>query len=44
MLHNLIALGWSSPRAAAWLRERVPSGLDLYLNLHDIMYIIAERR
>jgi hypothetical protein len=44
MVHNLVALRWNRPRAAAWLGPFVPNGLDLYLNLHDIMYIIAERR
>jgi hypothetical protein len=44
MLHNLIALGWQRPRAARWLQRLVPSGLDVYLNLYDIMYIVAERR
>lgn len=44
MLHNLVALGWNRPRAASWLSALVPSGLNLYLNLYDIMYVIAERR
>ena len=39
MLHNL-----NLPRAGEWLRRAAPGGLDLYLNLHDIMYVIAERR
>jgi hypothetical protein len=44
MLHNLVALRWHRPRAGEWLRNAVPAGLDLYLNLYDIMYFIAERR
>ena len=44
MVQNLVALRWQRPRAAAWLGSLVPAGLDLYLNLHDIIYIIAERR
>lgn len=43
MLHNLVALRGNRPQAA-WLGALVPAGLDLYLNFHDIMYIIAERR
>jgi SAM-dependent methyltransferase len=44
MLHNLAALRWNRPRLAAWLGAVTPAGFDLYLNLHDIMYFIAERR
>jgi SAM-dependent methyltransferase len=44
MIHNLVALRWKWPRAGEWLRRLTPSRLDLYLNLHDIMYVIAERR
>lgn len=44
MLHNLVALRGRWPRLGAWLRRTTPSGVDVYLNLHDIMYIIAERR
>lgn len=44
MLHNLVARGGQRPRAGAWLRSLVPAGLDMYMNLHDIMYIVAERR
>lgn len=44
MLHNLVSLGWQSPRVGAWLMRAVPPRLDAYMNLHDIMYIVAERR
>lgn len=44
MLHTLFALRWHQPRLGAWLRDCVPPQLDLYLNLNDIMYVIAERR
>ena len=44
MLHNLVALRGKWPRLGAWLQRATPSGVDVYLNLHDIMYIIAERR
>lgn len=44
MLHNLVGLRWHRPRLGAWLRRIAPARLDLYLNLHDIMYIVAERR
>jgi 2-polyprenyl-3-methyl-5-hydroxy-6-metoxy-1,4-benzoquinol methylase len=44
MLHNLVALGWKWPRVGRWLRSAVPPGLDMYLNLYDLMYIVAERR
>ena len=44
MLHNLVALRGNWPRLGAWLQRATPSGLDVYLNLRDIMYIIAERR
>ncbi len=44
MLHNLVALRGRWPRLGAWLQRAAPSGLDVYLNLHDIMYIVAERR
>jgi cyclopropane fatty-acyl-phospholipid synthase-like methyltransferase len=44
MLHNLVSLGWRAPRIDAWLRRAVPARLDVYMNLHDIMYIVAERR
>ena len=44
MVHNVVALRWHRASAAAMLSALVPSGLDLYLNLHDIMYVIAERR
>ena len=44
MLHNLVALRWGWPRLARWLRGAVPARLDAYLNLYDIMYIVAERR
>jgi hypothetical protein len=44
MIHNLVARHWERPRVARALQAIVPSQLDLYVNLHDIMYIIAERR
>ena len=44
MLHNLVALRWHRPRLGEWLRRTAPADLDVYLNLRDIMYIIAERR
>ena len=44
MLHNLAAARGRWPRLGSWLQRAVPSGVDVYLNLHDIMYIIAERR
>lgn len=44
MIHNLVASHWNRPRLAAGLQRIVPSQLDLYVNLYDIMYIIAERR
>jgi SAM-dependent methyltransferase len=44
IVHNMVALGWERPALAASLRRVVPDGLDLYLNLGDIMFMIAERR
>ena len=44
MFHNLVGLRWGWPRLGGWLQRVTPQGLDLYLNLHDIMYIVAERR
>ncbi len=44
MLHNIVALRWRSPRVGDWLRRAVPARLDVYLNLYDIMYIVAQRR
>lgn len=44
MLHNLLALRWHSPRLADTLSRLVPPRLDLYLNLYDIMFVVAERR
>jgi 2-polyprenyl-3-methyl-5-hydroxy-6-metoxy-1,4-benzoquinol methylase len=44
MLHNLVALRWKMPRAGSWLGRALPAGADVYLNLNDIMYVIAERR
>lgn len=44
MLHNVVALGWGWRRLGEGLRALVPSRLDAYVNLHDIMYIVAERR
>lgn len=44
MLHNLVTLGWRQPRLGGWLQKAAPPGLDVYLNLHDIMYIVAERQ
>lgn len=44
MIHNLVARQWDRPRVAGLLQAIVPARLDLYVNLHDIMYIIAERR
>lgn len=43
MLHNL-ARGHGWLRTGAWLQQASPAGLDIYLNLRDIMYIIATRR
>lgn len=44
MIHNVVSLKWQRPRLGAWLQRLVPARLDLYLNLYDIMYIVAERR
>ncbi len=44
MLHNLVSLGWRQRRLGGWLQRAAPPGLDVYLNLHDIMYIVAERQ
>lgn len=44
MIHNLVELGWRSPRLARALQAMVPRNFDLYLNLHDIMFVIAERQ
>jgi len=44
MLHNVVALKWKRAALGEWLKRTVPAGLDVYLNLHDIMFIIAERR
>ncbi len=44
MVHNLVSLGWQWPRVGAWLMRVVPPRLDAYVNLQDIMYIVAERR
>lgn len=44
MLQNLVALRWQRPRLGAWLQRVTPKDLDMYLNLYDIMYIVAKRR
>lgn len=44
MLHNVFALKWKQAAIGAWLKRAVPARLDVYLNLHDIMFIIAEHR
>ena len=44
IVHNLVSLGWHSPRIGGWLMRAVPARLDVSLNLRDIMYIVAERR
>jgi SAM-dependent methyltransferase len=44
MLHNIVALRWGWARLGDWLRRVVPARLDVYLNMYDIMYIVAERR
>lgn len=44
MLHNLATLRWKQPRLGEWFQRTMPKGLDLYLNLYDIMYIVAKRR
>lgn len=43
MVQNLVALRWGHPRLASALVALVPPRLDIYLNLHDIMFVIAER-
>jgi SAM-dependent methyltransferase len=44
MLQNLVGLRWGWRRLGAFLQAAVPPRLDGYINLHDIMYIVAERR
>jgi 2-polyprenyl-3-methyl-5-hydroxy-6-metoxy-1,4-benzoquinol methylase len=44
MVHNLLTLRWRRPQLADRLSGLVPGGLDLYLNLYDIMFVIGERR
>ena len=44
MVHNLVALRWRRPGLAGRLSASVPRRLDVYLNLRDILYVIAERR
>lgn len=44
ILHNMVAIGWRRPRLNAFLQRLVPANLDVYLNLRDIMYIVAERQ
>jgi SAM-dependent methyltransferase len=44
MVHNLLTLRWRRPQLADRLSRLVPGGLDLYLNLYDIMFVIGERR
>ncbi|HWI18675.1 MAG TPA: class I SAM-dependent methyltransferase [Vicinamibacterales bacterium] len=44
MLHNLVSLRWGSRRIDAFLQRITPARLDVYANLYDIMYIVAERR
>lgn len=44
MLHNVVALRWGWRRLGEWLRAMTPARLDAYVNLYDIMYIVAVRR
>lgn len=44
MFHNVVALRWGWRRLGEWLRAMTPARLDAYVNLNDIMYIVAERR
>ena len=44
MLQNVVALRWQWQRTGAWLQRLAPKHLDVYLNLYDIMYIVAKRR
>lgn len=44
MLHNVVSLQWGWRRLGEALRAMMPSRLDAYVNLYDIMYIVAERR
>ncbi len=44
MVHTLLSLRWRRPQLADRVSRFVPGGLDLYLNLYDIMFVIGERR
>lgn len=44
MIHNVLALRWGWRRADALLQRLLPARFDVYVNLYDIMYIVAERR
>ena len=44
MIHNLVQQQTNRANVADLASRLVPASLDLYLNLHDIMYVVAERR
>jgi 2-polyprenyl-3-methyl-5-hydroxy-6-metoxy-1,4-benzoquinol methylase len=44
MVHNLVGLRWGRPALAQRLAAALPPQLDIYLNLGDILFVIAERR
>lgn len=44
MLHNLASPAWRAGALGSAILRAVPRELDFYVNLRDIMYIVAERR
>ena len=44
MMHNIVALGWGRRALGERLRRSVVGRWHLYMNLFDIMYVIARRR
>jgi 2-polyprenyl-3-methyl-5-hydroxy-6-metoxy-1,4-benzoquinol methylase len=44
MIDQVVSLRWRLPRLGRALTRLVPPRLDAYMNLYDIMYIVASRR
>lgn len=44
MAHNILSLRWGFDAAGNWIRRNGPSGFHLYLNLFDIMFVVAAKR
>lgn len=44
MLHNIVALRWGHPAAGQWLADSWLSGINLFVNLFDVMSVVARKR